>query len=190
MINRCGYNLDNLLKKSDKDSKYSKVEIFFKKLDEIFVQTQDKKELLRINYKILNIKDSRKADWINLRGRHELKTKEQVGKEFIKKIEGNDENLVQKAKEIAIEKELNEKKSKKEKKNKSNMFVNLDKLSDEEEYYSVNDEENDFEQIIDYNDLLNFSERVYEKWGDGVSIEDIKTKYNELNHSNKVKLIA
>jgi len=126
--------LDNLLKKSDKDPKYTKIDLFFKKLDELFVQTENNKEFLRINYKILNIKDSRKADWINLKTKHELKTKEQVGKDFIKKIEGNDENLVQKAKEIAIEKELNEKKLKKETKNKSNMFKNLDKSSDNEEY--------------------------------------------------------
>lgn len=126
--------MDNLLKKSDKDPKYTKIDLFFKKLDELFVQTENNKEFLRINYKILNIKDSRKADWINLKTKHELKTKEQVGKDFIKKIEGNDENLVQKAKEIAIEKELNEKKLKKETKNKSNMFKNLDKSSDNEEY--------------------------------------------------------
>jgi len=49
---------------------------------------------LRINLKILNILEDRKANWVSLLNKYNLMTKQQVTQDFITRIEGKDKNLI------------------------------------------------------------------------------------------------
>lgn len=71
---------------------------------------------MRINLKILNILEDRKAGWISLKNKHNLMTKDEVNKAFINRNEGKERNLIEERNKIIQGTEKAEKKRKKENK--------------------------------------------------------------------------
>lgn len=93
-------------------------------------------------------------------------TKDEVNKAFINRNEGKEKNLIEERKKILKDKEI-EKKEKKKQKNAGKNQFNFKKMShsededsDESNLEAVDEEEEDFEQKIEWEKILNYAENV------------------------------
>ena len=88
---------------------------------------------MRINKKILNILEDRKANWVSLLNKYNLMTKQQVTQDFITRIEGKDKNLIQERNKILQEKTIEQKQKKSISTPSGNIFKGLKKSNDEDD---------------------------------------------------------
>lgn len=138
-------------------SKFGFVEKSFAILENIWKKTEGINDYLRINLKILNILEDRKAGWVSLKNKHNLMTKDEVNRSMIAKNDGKDKNMIEERKKILINKEKEKKKSCVT----SNQFK-FKKMDDENENENEDiDEENeddeyeDFKQDIKWDTIMN-----------------------------------
>lgn len=92
----------------------------FRILEKIFNATEGLNDFLRINLKILNIQEDRRAGWIALKNKHNLMTKDEVNKKHILRLEGKETNLIEERNRVLFENDKMKKEEKPKEKSKSN----------------------------------------------------------------------